>query len=1267
MKTLKHFFLSAIIIFIAFNSCKKIEHFNELPLVITGDTSNVQLTSATITGTVTPNNAPIKTSGHVWSSVNPLPSYSINEGKTTFSGLLPQNKVISNLTGLIPNKLYYVRGYAISRTDTLYGNPLTFSTLSFQLANILTGLVSNITLTSANAAGSIISIGNSPVTQYGHVWSNTNPNPTIVDSLTSLGPLSGPINYNSSLANLTPSTVYYVRAYAINSAGPIYGNVVTFTTLSNNPPAVVTGSVSNITLNTATAAGNITNIGSSAVTQYGHVWSSSNLTPTIADSRTQLGTAAAPLSFNSSLTVLIAGTIYYVRAYATNAGGTTYGAVVSFTTLPPPNIPSTVTTGGISSITITTASAAGNITDIGSSAVTQYGHVWSSTNNVPTINDSRTQLGTAAAPLSFISSLTGLTAGTTYYVRAYAINAGGTTYGAVVSFTTTPPPNIPPAVITGGISSITTTTAAAAGNITDIGSTTVTQYGHVWSSTNNVPTINDSRTQLGSAAATLSFNSSLTGLTAGTTYYVRAYATNAGGITYGSVVSFTTGAAPNNPPVVTTGSISSITTTSASAAGNITDIGSSTITQYGHVWSSINVTPTIADSRTQLGAAAAPLSFNSSLTVLTAGTTYYVRAYATNAGGTTYGAVVSFTTGAAPNIPPTVITGGISSITTTTAAAAGNITDVGSSAVTQYGHVWSSSNLTPTITDSRTQLGSAAVPLSFNSSLTGLTAGTTYYVRAYATNAGGTTYGAVVSFTTGAAPNIPPTVITGGISSITTTSASAAGNITDVGSSAVTQYGHVWSSTNVTPTIADSRTQLGAAASPLSFISSLTGLSASIIYYVRSYATNAGGTTYGAVVSFTTGAAPNNPPSVTTDSVRQITTNSSVAYGKITNIGSSAVTQHGHVWSNTNSLPTINDFKTQLGAANAPAGFSSSLAGLQVGTTYFVRSYAINSGGTSYGEGIIFNTQNFTLPVVEGIDVLNITQTTASARANIFSTGNSPVTQHGHVWSSTNALPGLSDTKTLLGPAGTIVFTSNLTGLQPGTTYYIRPYATNTAGTAFGTIVTFTTTAVVNNPPTVTTDSVRQVTPNTAVAYGKIVNGVAVTQHGHVWSSTTNAPTINDSRTQLGTVLQTPLGFNSSLTGLQPNTTYYVRSYAINNGGTSYGAVLTFTTTAYFFATVITGDPTYSQISSSITVPGFISSTGNSPVAQHGHVYSSTNTTPTLANIFNQLGPAAGTGSYNSIFPSTDFVFGINYYIRAYVTNSAGTSYGAVKILRRQF
>ena len=94
MKKIKYFFISSVLCFVILVACKKIDHHNELPTIITGDTSSVQLSSVIITGVVTPNDAPIQTSGHVWSSTNQLPGYSANEGKTSVNGILPQNKII---------------------------------------------------------------------------------------------------------------------------------------------------------------------------------------------------------------------------------------------------------------------------------------------------------------------------------------------------------------------------------------------------------------------------------------------------------------------------------------------------------------------------------------------------------------------------------------------------------------------------------------------------------------------------------------------------------------------------------------------------------------------------------------------------------------------------------------------------------------------------------------------------------------------------------------------------------------------------------------------------------------------------------------------------------------------------------------------------------------------------------------------------------------------------------------------------------------------
>ncbi len=189
-----------------------------------------------------------------------------------------------------------------------------------------------------------------------------------------------------------------------------------------------------------------------------------------------------------------------------------------------------VTTNSVTDITSTTATCGGNVVYEGSSAVTARGVCWSTSQN-PTVGDSHTEDGNGQG--SFVSTLTNLTAGTTYYVRTYAINCTDTAYGEEVSFTAIKVPT----VTTTAISSIASTTATSGGNVTDDGGATVTARGVCWSTSHN-PTTSNSKTTNGTGIG--SFTSSLTGLTAGTTYYVRAYATNSAGTEYGNEVSFTT-------------------------------------------------------------------------------------------------------------------------------------------------------------------------------------------------------------------------------------------------------------------------------------------------------------------------------------------------------------------------------------------------------------------------------------------------------------------------------------------------------------------------------------------------------------------------------------------------------------------------------------------------------------------------------------------------------------------------------------------------------
>ena len=198
---------------------------------------------------------------------------------------------------------------------------------------------------------------------------------------------------------------------------------------------------------------------------------------------------------------------------------------------------------------------------------------------------------------------------------------------------------------------------------------------------------------------------------------------------------------PTYPPVVTTAAISGITASDADGGGNVTDAGGGTVSARGVCWST-SENPTIANSKTTDGAGTGV--FVSSLTGLTAPTTYYVRAYATNQYGTGYGAQTSFQTIA----PPAVTTKTpASKIKATSALLRGEIVATGGADVTARGVCWNTSGSPTTADDKVNEAGSFGIGI-FSEGVTGLTRNTIYYARAYATNSQGTSYGAEVTFRT---------------------------------------------------------------------------------------------------------------------------------------------------------------------------------------------------------------------------------------------------------------------------------------------------------------------------------------------------------------------------------------------------------------------------------------------------------------------------------------------------------------------------------------
>lgn len=238
--------------------------------------------------------------------------------------------------------------------------------------------------------------------------------------------------------------------------------------------------------------------------------------------------------------IIASGETYYIRVYPYHKTDATYKLVgvrnvtISGTMIGATVDPAEVTTESlVNNISTTSATIGGTVTNDGGAAVTARGIVWSTANN-PTIDDLKTEDGDGSG--SFTSTLSGLTAATTYYARAYATNKAGTAYGNEVSFTTLAQ-LVAPSVTTISASDIRNTSIIVSGNVTSWGGTNVTERGVVWSTTNN-PTINENKVESGEGLG--SFKAFIDSLSPETTYYVRTYAINSTGIAYGSEITVTT-------------------------------------------------------------------------------------------------------------------------------------------------------------------------------------------------------------------------------------------------------------------------------------------------------------------------------------------------------------------------------------------------------------------------------------------------------------------------------------------------------------------------------------------------------------------------------------------------------------------------------------------------------------------------------------------------------------------------------------------------------
>lgn len=492
---------------------------------------------------------------------------------------------------------------------------------------------------------------------------------------------------------------------------------------------------------------------------------------------------------------------------------------------------------------------------------------------------------------------------------------------------------------------------------------------------------------------------------------------------------------------------------------------------------------------------------------------------------------------------PIVNTSGVSSITRTTAVSGGKVTDDGGAEVISRGVCWSKAQ-NPTDTSSVTSDGAGTG--SFTSSLTGLTPGTTYHVRAYAVNNEGTAYGNEVSFTS--SPIVMAELTTTAASSVTSSSAVSGGNITSDGDGMITVRGVCWSlATN--PVVSPDTTINGAGTG--SFSSTITGLSPATRYYVRAYAINYAGTAYGNEINFTTEP---ELPKLTTAEITSRTAFSAHSGGIITSDGGASITERGVCW-NTSANPTyeINISKTTNGTGTGQ--FTSDLNDLTPNTSYYVRAYARNSVGINYGNQQTFSTKDGTAAITTN-GITERKATSVVCGGSITDDGGTPITARGVCWNTspdpTNAIHKTTD------DSGTGSFSSSISPLMPNTTYYVRAYASNILKTTYGNQQTFKTK---DGTAIVTTAAITNKKAKSAMGGGTVSDdgGSSVTERGICWGLSHNPTTSGGNKASAGSGTG---GFTAALTPLVPNTTYYVRAYAENYYGTWYGNEETFTTYA---------------------------------------------------------------------------------------------------------
>ena len=1105
--------------------------------------------------------------------------------------------------------------------------------------------------------------------------------------------------------------------------------------LNNNAtPTVTTNTTVEFDHGQATVGGNVTNAGFGELTERGICYGTSE-NPTVEGSKV-VATGTTTGAFTCLLSGLETDQKYYARAYATNAAGTTYGDNVEFTIYEDPQLSMVeVTVAATGTIT-----AQANLAQEGINTITELGICWGTTEDIDPDNDGSTKV-TAIALGDYTLTLEGEFTEGTYYVRAYAKTAEGVfTSAEYKTFTITAPE------VTTGTATVVDGQMQLNGELTKLGTPAATEMGVCWGTTAE-PNVEGDH-QAASAVAEGEYSVTATNLTAGT-YNARAYATYAFGTVYGDAVEFTISA-----PVVTTGADPVVDNEGqkVTVSGNVTDAGSAEVTKRGICYG----TTAEPDTTNKVAAGTGTGEFSATLTDLTAGVIYYARAYAVNAFGVAYGEEVTFQL--IPLTPEPVVTTGTATYNSGNGsiAAAGEVVSAGlGGEVTERGICYGVA-ANPTVEGSKVSAESAGTG-EFTVTLTGMAQNTKYYVRAYATNDAGTSYGedktvivawacednkavdidgneyATVKIGTQCwmAENLrvksfihPTTGVKTPLKEWTVDRKNSPGNIdnfcyAEATENSVTHMGtqlfYPWATATTRTSANTSQTEKIRGLCPegwhipsyteytklFEFVDTLGGLTLSWNKGTSSHYTTNGnfkiggkdqssnnnlsvrlGVREGYWVGFSGGAGcianahGNNKPYVNTSTWADshspgyaYHTDPDNAIWEWNKVGFNALpcgyvnksATSGTAQENWYFNGTLNLWTSVSGGAATTAN-AVKIACYQSGPVLYTYS---DEGKSSYsvrcvnddvfsaveGENVSPATQEMieNLPTV-ATGTATVADNVVTVTGNVISAGEGDLTSCG-VCYGTSSNPTVDGTKATATP-GTGEFSCTISsGLQSGT-YYARAFATNGTGTVYGEETTFTV-----NAPSVSTDAVEM--GEQLEMTGSVSNqgSAAIAECGFCYSTTNSEPTIADSHVA-ATYTDEP--FSASIESPIQGKTYHVRAYAKNSlcSDYSYGEVKDVEIPITDPKPLVSTDAATLAPSKDVIVTGTVISKGDSELQERGIWY--TKEEGKEPNIDEDEHKAAEgepeEGEFTVTLSGLDE--GDTYYFFAYAINEDGISYG---------